>query len=89
MDWAALTIPMGVAEPEEIDLNADPGDGRPSWRAFEPRNESERFNKAQYDPELVRGMPLTCQIVGGRYGEERCVSVAKAVEDAVRMFGKE
>lgn len=85
MDWSALTFPMGVAEPDSIDVNAEPGDGRASWAKFEPKNESERFNKAQYDPEVVRGQPVGVQIVGGRYGEEKCVSVAKALEDAMGM----
>lgn len=84
MDWAGLTFPMGVAEPEKIDVITDPGDGRASWSKHEPRNESDRFNKEQYNPELVSGMPVTVQIVGGRYGEEKCVSVAKALEDALR-----
>lgn len=88
MDWAGLTFPMGVAEPETIDLDAEPGDGRASWSKHQPRNESDRFNKEQYDPELIGGMPLTVQIVGGRYGEEKCVSVAKALEEAMRVYGK-
>lgn len=31
-------------------------------------------------------MPVGMQVVGGRYGEERCVAVAKALEEAVRAF---
>lgn len=85
MDWSALTFPMGVAEPDTIDVHAEPGDGRASWATFEPKNESERFNKQQYDPEVVKGKPVTVQIVGGRYGEEKCVGVAKALEDAMGM----
>jgi amidase len=36
------------------------------------------------DIDLVHGMPVGLQIVGGRFGEEKCVSVAKAIEQAMR-----
>lgn len=88
MDWAGLVFPMGGAEPDKIDLSAEPGDGRASWSKHEPRNESDRFNHAHYDPDLVRGKPVTVQLVCGKYGEEKCVSVAKALEDAMRLYGK-
>lgn len=34
--------------------------------------------------DLVEGMPVGVQIVGGRFGEEKCVAVAKAIEKAMR-----
>jgi Asp-tRNA(Asn)/Glu-tRNA(Gln) amidotransferase A subunit family amidase len=37
------------------------------------------------DIDLVKGMPVTVQIVGGRFGEEKGVSVAKVVD---RLFGR-
>jgi amidase len=36
------------------------------------------------DIDLVNGMPVGVQVVGGRFGEEKCVSVAKAIEQAMR-----
>lgn len=36
------------------------------------------------DIDLVEGMPVGVQVVGGRFGEEKCVSVAKAIEQAMR-----
>lgn len=41
-------------------------------------------NMAIDDIDLVDGMPVGLQIVGGRFGEEKCVSVAKAIEQAMR-----
>lgn len=35
------------------------------------------------DIELVKGMPICLQIVGGRFGEEKAVAVAKAVDGVV------
>lgn len=36
------------------------------------------------DVDLVDGMPVGVQVVGGRFGEEKCVAVAKAIEQAMR-----
>lgn len=36
------------------------------------------------DINLVEGMPVGVQIVGGRFGEEKCVAVAKSIEQAMR-----
>lgn len=47
LDWAVLAAPIGVAEPEKIDVNAKPGDGREAWAQHKPRNESDRFNWEQ------------------------------------------
>lgn len=33
------------------------------------------------DIELVHGMPIGLQIVGGRFGEEKAVAVAKVVDE--------
>lgn len=36
------------------------------------------------DVNLVEGMPVGIQVVGGRFGEEKCVAVAKAIEQAMQ-----
>lgn len=36
------------------------------------------------DVDLVEGMPVGLQVVGGRFGEEKCVAVAKAIEHAMK-----
>lgn len=36
------------------------------------------------DINLVEGMPVGVQVVGGRFGEEKCVAVAKAIEQAMK-----
>jgi amidase len=35
------------------------------------------------DPNLIAGMPITVQIVGGKHGEEKAVAVAKALREAL------
>lgn len=75
-DMAALAVPVTVARKEDV--------GSEEWKAWKPRDGSDEFNWKQYEPELVAGMPVGVQIVGGRFGEERCVAVARVVEEALR-----
>lgn len=39
------------------------------------------------DIDLVEGMPVGVQVVGGRFGDEMCVAVAKVIERV--MAGKQ
>ncbi|KAL2831783.1 amidase signature domain-containing protein [Aspergillus cavernicola] len=80
LDYAAVTAPVGKA-----DENLDFPERDAEWMAHVVRNESDGFNYRQYDIDLVKGMPITIQIVGGRFGEEKAVSVAKVVDG---LFGR-
>ncbi|KAJ5459773.1 uncharacterized protein N7458_001325 [Penicillium daleae] len=77
LGYAALAVPA-TSVSREKDLPDQ------EWLDHVPRNAGDRFNKEQYDLDLVDGMPVGLQVVGGRFGEEKCVSVAKAIEQAVR-----
>lgn len=77
LGYAALTVPTSSVSKEK-DV---PGK---EWLDYVPRNAGDKFNKEQYDIDLVDGMPVGVQVVGGRFGEERCIGVAKAIEQAMR-----
>ncbi|KAF3390541.1 Acetamidase [Penicillium rolfsii] len=77
LGYAALTIPATTVSRENDIPNSE-------WLDHVPRNAGDNFNKKQYDIDLVDGMPVGVQVVGGRFGEEKCVSVAKAIEQAMR-----
>ncbi|KXH39789.1 acetamidase [Colletotrichum simmondsii] len=77
LDCAALTIPVMRAE-------SDGASGQ-QWTDHVPWNESDEINYQLYDFEQIRGMPVGVQIIGGKYGEENCVSVAKVVKDALEV----
>ncbi|CAG8053393.1 unnamed protein product [Penicillium salamii] len=81
-NFAALTIPVTSAMAESPSLERVMS----SWQDYKPRNESDQFNWENFDPQLIAGMPIGIQIIGGHYGEEKAVAVAKAVEAA---FGRE
>ncbi|KAJ5289103.1 hypothetical protein N7478_002133 [Penicillium angulare] len=75
--YASLTIPAITASKDKDMPSQD-------WISHVPRGPGDKFNKEQYDVNLVDGMPVGLQVVGGRFGEEKCVSVAKAIEQAMR-----
>ncbi|KAJ5153319.1 uncharacterized protein N7482_009797 [Penicillium canariense] len=77
LGYAALTVPATTVSKEKEVIDQE-------WIDHVPRNAGDKFNKEQYDIDLVDGMPVGLQIVGGRFGEEKCVSVAKAIEQAMR-----
>ncbi|KAL1981829.1 hypothetical protein VTN96DRAFT_2125 [Rasamsonia emersonii] len=86
LDYASLAMPVTVADEKkdrlDIDTNIE------YWGKHVPRNASDEFNYRQYDINLVKGMPVGIQVVGGKFGEEKCIAVAKVIEEALVQFRK-
>lgn len=76
LNYTALAIPAGV-----VDRKLDEPDD--AWKAYKGNGFTDQFNHDLYDLEMVDGMPVGLQIVTGRFGEEKSVAIAKAV-DALR-----
>ena len=73
LNWASLAIPW-----TNVDVTLDvPSE---EWTMYEGHSFSDKFNHDQYDVDLVRGMPVGVQVIGGRFGEEKAVAVAKLVD---------
>ncbi|KAJ5768482.1 hypothetical protein N7533_001065 [Penicillium manginii] len=77
LGYAALSVPITNVSREQDVPDQE-------WLDHVPRNAGDKFNKEQYDLNLVEGMPVGVQVVGGRFGEEKCVAVAKAIEQAMK-----
>ncbi|KAJ5463316.1 Amidasefungi [Penicillium sp. IBT 31633x] len=82
LDYAAVTVPVTRA-----DRGLDSvGEGvNAEWETHSTRNESDAFNYQQYDIDLVHGMPIGVQIIGGRFGEEKAVAVGKVIDELVNQ----
>ncbi|KAM0505893.1 hypothetical protein ACHAQF_002999 [Verticillium nonalfalfae] len=78
VDWAALALPVTTASREKD------GDGTAGWKAHQPRNKADEFNKSQYDIDLVDGIPVGIQVVCGKYEDEKCVAVGKVIQEQLR-----
>jgi Asp-tRNA(Asn)/Glu-tRNA(Gln) amidotransferase A subunit family amidase len=47
----------------------------------------EKYANSELDDiDLVEGMPVGIQVVGGRFGEEKCIAVAKAINRSMEKF---
>jgi Asp-tRNA(Asn)/Glu-tRNA(Gln) amidotransferase A subunit family amidase len=101
LNYAAVTVPVATADPELDDPRKDeewsghvPRNESDRfnhqqcmfspWFCFAVWSLGET-NERIDDIHLVKGMPVTVQIVGGRFGEERAVSVGKVVD---QVFGR-
>ncbi|EAW20169.1 putative acetamidase [Aspergillus fischeri NRRL 181] len=76
LNYAAVTVPVTYADPALDQPDQE-------WLAHTPRNQSDEFSHGQYDIDLVKNMPICIQIVGGRFGEEKAVAVAKVVDELI------
>jgi amidase len=77
LDYSALAVPTGVVVDRELDgVEACAG-----WKDYTPKNKSDEYNHAQYDIDLVEGMPVGVQLVTGHYGEEKAIMIAGILEE--------
>ncbi|KAJ1322978.1 fatty acid amide hydrolase [Microdochium nivale] len=74
LGFAALAVPAGVINEGNIK-------GDKQWQAHKARSQSDKFNYEIYEPSLVMGMPVGVQVIGGRFGEEKTISVAKVIKE--------
>ncbi|KAK4171361.1 Acetamidase [Triangularia setosa] len=78
LDFCNVVIPITFA-----DKNQDIVDPN-----FQPFTDKDRRNMALYDPELFDGTPAAIQVFGRRLDEERVLSVAQIVVDAVEAWNR-
>ncbi|KAL3463862.1 amidase signature domain-containing protein [Aspergillus heterothallicus] len=73
LDYASVVIPVTFAN-KEIDVVS------PNFRAL---SEEDGMNMNEYNPEIYHGAPAAVQLVGRRLDEERLLSLAQLVVEAL------
>ncbi|KAI1506266.1 amidase signature domain-containing protein [Biscogniauxia marginata] len=76
LDYTTIVVPVTFAD-KDIDA-IDP--------EFVPMNENDKRNMESYDPHKYHGAPATIQLVGRRLDEERLLSIAQLVVDALEQY---
>ncbi|KAL2866696.1 amidase signature domain-containing protein [Aspergillus lucknowensis] len=76
LDYASVVIPVTFAD-KEIDVVS------PNFRAL---SDEDRANMEGYDPEKYHGAPAAVQLVGRRLDEERLLSLAQLVVEALNNY---
>ncbi|KAH8695242.1 putative acetamidase [Talaromyces proteolyticus] len=79
LDYPSLAIPVTKADRLKDSLLSQ------DWRNHQPRNKSDEFNHTQFDINLVHGMPVGVQIVTPKLQEEKCIAVAKVIEQSLSL----
>ncbi|KKK23877.1 hypothetical protein AOCH_002908 [Aspergillus ochraceoroseus] len=79
LDYAAVVIPVTVAD-KEIDVVSPD---------FEPLGENDDLNMKLYDSEKQHGAPAAIQLIGRRLDEERLLSLAQTVVNAINAYKSE
>ncbi|KAK5756664.1 hypothetical protein LTS12_013254 [Elasticomyces elasticus] len=75
LDYPCLIFPTGLqAGPED---KAEEG--------YKPRNEQDRYNHELYKPETYVDAPISLQLVGRRYEEERLIEALEMMSEIVGM----
>ncbi|KAK3395141.1 amidase signature domain-containing protein [Podospora didyma] len=76
LDFPTVVIPVTFVD-ERLDVS-DP--------AFQPFTEIDQTNMDAYDASAYHGAPVAVQIVGKRLSEERVLSIAKVVVEALNSY---
>ncbi|KAF2837041.1 putative fatty-acid amide hydrolase [Patellaria atrata CBS 101060] len=63
LDYPALVFPITKSNPDRDAKDLD----------YVPRNEQDRYNYDLYDPEKYRDAPISLQLVGRRYEDEKVI----------------
>ncbi|KAL8964845.1 MAG: hypothetical protein Q9197_006783, partial [Variospora fuerteventurae] len=61
LDYPALVFPVSKVDPEVDQVE----------EGYEPTNEKDAFNYHLYEPEKYRGAPISLQLIGRRYEDEK------------------
>ncbi|BCS27404.1 uncharacterized protein APUU_60452A [Aspergillus puulaauensis] len=79
LDYASVVIPVTLADKklDIVSLN------------FSGLNEEDRMNMNYYDPEKYHGAPAAVQLIGRRLDEERLLSLAQIVVEALNDYRSE
>ncbi|KAI9754384.1 MAG: hypothetical protein M4579_004722 [Chaenotheca gracillima] len=76
LDYPALAFPVTRADPA-VDLRED---------RYEPLNDKDRANWELYEePERYRGAPVSLQLVGRRYEDEKVVEAMEFINQQLRL----
>ncbi|RAH64999.1 amidase [Aspergillus aculeatinus CBS 121060] len=71
LDYPALVIPVDIVR-KDIDRRRESG--------YSPRNALDTWNWDLYDPDTMDGHPVSLQIIGKRFNEEKVLGAATVIE---------
>jgi amidase len=73
LDYPALIFPVTVVDPA-VDVVEE---------GYQPMNEKDRINFAMYEPQIFKEAPVSLQLVGRRYEDEKVVQALEFIESVI------
>ncbi|KAL4931441.1 amidase signature domain-containing protein [Aspergillus undulatus] len=73
IDWPAMVLPLEMYADKSIDEKTD----------LAPFNELDARIQELYNPELFHGLPLSVQLIGRRFEDERLLAISEAVHGII------
>ncbi|KAL8767311.1 MAG: hypothetical protein Q9209_006149 [Squamulea sp. 1 TL-2023] len=75
LDYPALVFPVSKVDPD-IDKVEE---------GYEPTNEKDAFNYRLYEPEKYRDAPISLQLIGRRYEDEKVIEALEFIKDKIGL----
>ncbi|KAK4946115.1 hypothetical protein LTR66_010635 [Elasticomyces elasticus] len=72
LDYPALVFPTGLHVEPELDKRED---------EYQARNADDQFNYNRYEPERYRDTPISLQLVGRRYEDEKVMEAFELIKE--------
>ncbi|CEL63928.1 Acetamidase OS=Emericella nidulans (strain FGSC A4 / ATCC 38163 / CBS 112,46 / NRRL 194 / M139) GN=amdS PE=2 SV=1 [Rhizoctonia solani AG-1 IB] len=87
--WNLLDLPAVVFPSKKpFDASAWESGSKSNSLRDKPLNPIDEFVRAQWDPKAFDGAPISLQLVGRRWQEEKLLGALHHVEDAMVLFDK-
>ncbi|KAJ4363691.1 Acetamidase [Neocucurbitaria cava] len=86
LDYSSCTLPVGFVDPI-VDLADDTTLVMDAAGAELPRPTCERDEtiRRKYDPQTYAGMPVTLQVVGRKFEEEKVIGIVKVIKALLKL----
>ncbi|KAI9733086.1 MAG: hypothetical protein M1834_003633 [Cirrosporium novae-zelandiae] len=78
--WNLLDYPAVVFPVSQVDPAIDKVE-----EGYKPMNESDEFNYKLYEPEKYRDAPISLQLVGRRYDDEKVIEALEFIKDSIKL----
>ncbi|EXA30588.1 hypothetical protein FOVG_18044 [Fusarium oxysporum f. sp. pisi HDV247] len=77
VDWPAISLPLGMQCDKEIDH---------PYADFEPFSAEDARLQALYDKDSFHGLPLSVQLAGQRFQDEKLLAIAELIHPIISQF---
>ncbi|EWZ34102.1 hypothetical protein FOCG_10319 [Fusarium oxysporum f. sp. radicis-lycopersici 26381] len=75
VDWPAISLPLGMSCDKDVDV---------PYINFEPFGTEDSRLNSLYDPEHFHGLPLSVQLAGQKFEDEKLLAIAELIHPIMR-----